>query len=118
MTTTIERIADLEREKALLEEVKKARIERLMSELTDATYKDYARDAPRKSPVREEITDADLDRIVKLRVSAAVKKERERLEKRIEQVKRVYFNAGRYSAGAKDANAQAAHAFVMAEEQK
>ena len=115
MTTTLERISDLEREKALLEEVKAARIERLMSELTDVTYKDFARDALRRSSVREEITDADLDRITKLRVSEALKKERERTGKRIERVKRVYFNAGRYSAGARDVNAQKAHAFVMSE---
>ena len=115
MTTTLERISDLEREKALLEEVKAARIERLMSELTDVTYKDFGRDALRRSSAREEITDADLDRIVRLRVSEAVKKEQGRSDKRIEQVKRIYFNAGRYSAGARDVNAQTAHAFVMSE---
>jgi hypothetical protein len=115
MTTTLERISDLEREKTLLDEVKAARIERLMSELTDVTYKDFGRDALRRSPVREEITEADLDRIVRLRVSEAVKRERERSHKRIEQVKRIYFNAGRYSAGARDVNAQTAHAFVMSE---
>ena len=115
MTTTIERISELEREKALLEEVKAARIERLMSELTDVTYKDFGRDAPRRSAIREEITEADLDRIVKLRVAEAVKRQRERSMKYTEKVKRLYFNAGRYAGGARDVNAQTAHALVMSE---
>jgi hypothetical protein len=115
MTTTLERISDLEREKTLLDEVKAARIERLMSELTDVTYKDFGRDAPRRSAIREEITEADLDRIVKLRVAEAVKRQRERSMKYTEKVKRLYFNAGRYAGGARDVNAQTAHAFVMSE---
>ena len=115
MSTTIERIAELEREKALLEEVKAARIERLMIELTDQSYKDFGRDALRRSPVREEITQADLDRLVKLRVAEALKNERARTEKRIEQIKKIYFNAGRYAAGARDVNSIRAHGFVMSE---
>lgn len=115
MTTTLERISDLEREMALLQEVKAARLERLMSELTDVTYKDFGKDAPRRSAVREEITKDDLDRIVKFRVDAALQGQRDRMMLYTEHLKRLYFNAGRYSAGARDANAQKANDVVMSE---
>ena len=113
MTKSLEKISNLEREKLLLEEVKAARIERLMGELTDVSYRDFGRESNARPSHREELTDAAVVRIVRLRVSQALKKERERTQKHIAAIKRIYFDAGRFSAGARDVNAQSAHDFVM-----
>jgi hypothetical protein len=89
------------------------RLSTLENERLDTSYLDHGRQARRNAIDVQARAQLISEEMLKARLAEAMKKRKKLDDARIERVKKLYFNAGRFAAGATDDVALKCHEIVM-----